>query len=200
MESKMKKVILASALSLPMSAVQAGESINWNSASLFYQAVDVLGDKLDGYGFTGTNLLSKNFFVAGSYSTVSFNYTPYGNYSSEVELDLNAMSLGVGYRYAFSRNTDLFSVVSYQGIEVERLFRNNYQDENGYGFQAGFRSLVSKNIELGGSISYVNIAKESETGFDISAMYRITKHFSLAVGYGKSEDVDTLSLSTVFFF
>jgi hypothetical protein len=196
----MKKVVLASALLLSMSSVQAAESIRWDSASLSYQAVDVVGDKLDGFGFTGTNLLDENFFVAGSYSSVSYNISPYGSYSSEVEIDINAFSLGLGYRYAFSSSTDLFGVFSYQGIDVEPSFQGILQDENGYGLQTGVRSLVSENIELGASISYVDIDDESETGFDISVMYHFAKQFSAAVGYGKSDDVDTLSLSAVFFF
>jgi hypothetical protein len=44
-----------------------------------------------------------------------------------------------------------------------------------------------------------HIADESETGFDVSAIYHFTNQFSAGIGYGKSDDMDTLSLSAVLF-
>jgi opacity protein-like surface antigen len=199
MEIKMKKVVLASALLLSIGSIQAAESVRWDSASLSYQSVDLDGDKLTGFGVSGIKLIGKDFFVAGSYSSVSDDIDVFG---SKVDLDLNKLSVGLGYRHAISNNTDLFGIVSYQDVEIEASFQGNSGDEseNGYGLQAGIRSLVTENIELSGSLSYVDIADESETGFDVSAMYHFTEKFSAGVGYGKSDDVDSLSLSAILFF
>jgi opacity protein-like surface antigen len=199
MEFKMKKVVLVSSLLLSMGSIQAAESVRWDSASLSYQYEDIEGDKLTGFGFSGTKLIGEDFFIAGSYSSVSDDADFFG---SKLDVDFNTLSVGLGYRHAISNKTDLFGVVSYQDMEFKSSFQGeSYSDsENGYGLQAGIRSLVTENIELSGSLSYVDIADESETGFDVSAIYHFTNQFSAGVGYGTSDDMDTLSLSAVLFF
>ena len=195
----MKKVVLVSALLLSMGSIQAAESVRWDSASLSYQSVDIEGDKLTGFGVSGTKLIGEDFFIAGSYSSLSDDADFLG---SKLEVDFNTLSVGLGYRHAISNKTDLFGIVSYQDMEVKSSFQgeSDSESENGYGLQAGIRSLVTENIELSGSLSYVDIADESETGLDVSAIYHFTNQFSAGVGYGKSDDVDILSLSAVLFF
>ncbi|WP_187424887.1 porin family protein [Marinomonas sp. IMCC 4694] len=195
----MKKLVLASALLLSMGTIQAAESVRWDSASLSYQSVDLDGDKLTGFGISGTKLVSDNVFIAGSYASVSDDIDVFG---SKVDVDFNTLSIGLGYRHAISSTTDFFGIVSYQDMEIEASFQGNSEgeSENGYGLQAGIRSLVTENIELSGSLSYVDIADESETGFNVSAMYHFTEQFSAGVGYGKSDDVDSISLSATIFF
>jgi len=199
MEIKMKKVVLASALLLSIGSIQAAESVRWDSASLSYQSVDVDGDKLTGFGVSGTKLIGEDFFIAGSYSSVSDDVEVSG---SKVDLDFNTLSVGLGYRHAISSNTDFFGVVSYEDMEVEASFQGNSEDvsDNGYGLQAGIRSLVSEKIELSGSLSYIDIADESDTGFNVSATYHFTNQFAVGAGYSKSDDVDGLSLSAILFF
>jgi opacity protein-like surface antigen len=199
MEFKMKKVVLVSALLLSMGSIQAAESVRWDSASLSYQSVDVEGDKLTGFGVSGTKLIGEDFFIAGSYSSVSDDVDIFG---SKIDVDFNTLSVGLGYRHAISNKIDLFGIFSYQDMEVKASFQgeSDSESENGYGLEAGVRSLVTENIELSGSLSYVDIADESETGFDVSAIYHFTNQFSAGVGYGTSDDMDTLSLSAVLFF
>ena len=197
----MKKVVLVSALLLSIGSIQAAESVRWDSASLSYQSVDIEG-KLTGFGVSGTKLIGEDFFIAGSYSSVSDDADFFG---SKVELDFNTLSVGLGYRHAISNKTDLFGIVSYQDMESKFSWQGEQgesfsESENGYGLEAGIRSLVTENIELSGSLTYVDIIDGSETGLNVSAMYHFTNQFSAGVGYGKSDDVDTLSLSAVLFF
>lgn len=201
----MKKVVLASALLLSIGFVQAAESVRWDSASLSYQSVDIDIFKLTGFGVSGTKLIGEDFFIAGSYSSVSGdNDDDKSSSSAAVDLDLNTLSVGLGYRHAISSKIDLFGVFSYQNIENKmyiygRPFGQN-GSENGFVLQAGIRSLVSEHIELSGSLSYVDIADESDTGFNVSAMYHFTDQISAGLGYGKSDDANSLSLSAVLFF
>lgn len=195
----MKKVVLASALLLSVSSIHAAESVRWDSASLSYQSVDINGDKFSGFGVSGTKLISDDFFISGSYSSVSDDIDFLG---SDLDVDFNTLSIGLGYRHLISENTDLFGMVSYEDVEIEASYQGDSgsDSENGFGLQLGVRSLVSENVELMGSLSYSDIADESETAIDISAIYHFTSQFSVAVGYGKADDVDSLSLSAVLFF
>ena len=197
----MKKVVLTSALLLCISSIQAAESIRWDSASLSYQSMDSDGNEFTGFEISGTTLVSENFFVAGSYSSVSADIEVV---DSKVDIDLNTLSVGIGYRHGISSHTDIFGILSYEYLEIETLFRGQSADdnENAYVLEAGIRSLVTEHIELSGSISYIGIDDESETSFNLSAMYHFTDQFSAGAGYGKpdSDDVDFLSLSAVYFF
>lgn len=199
MEIKMKKVVLASALLLSTGSIQAAESVRWDSASLSYQSVDLDGDKLTGFGVSGTKLIGEDFFIAGSYSSVSDDVEISG---SKVDLDFNTLSVGLGYRHSISNSSDVFGVVSYEDMEVEASYQGNSKSvsENGYGLTIGVRSMLSEKIELSGSLKYIDIADETETAFGVSALYNFTEQFSAGVGYSKADDVDTLSVSAVYFF
>lgn len=195
----MKKVVLVSALLLSFGSVQAAESPRWDSASISYQSVDVDGDKLTGFALSGSKLLGEDFFVVGSYGNASDDIDMFG---SNVNLDFNTLSVGLGYRYAISQNSDFFGVVSYEDVEVEASYQGNSESisDNGYGLTIGVRSMLSEKVELSGSIQYVDIADETETAFSVSALYNFTEQFSAGVGYSKADDVDTLSVSAVYFF
>lgn len=195
----MKKVVLASALLLSLGSAQAAESPRWDSASISYQSVDVDGDKLTGFAVSGSKLLGEDFFIVGSYGNASDDIEIY---NSSVEVDFNTLSVGLGYRHSISNSTDVFGVVSYEDMEVETSYQGNSESEseNGYGLTIGVRSMLSEKIELSGSLKYVDIADETETAFGVSALYNFTEQFSAGVGYSKADDVDTLSVSAVYFF
>ena len=191
----MKQVVLASALLLSLGTAQAAESPRWNSASISYQSVDIDGDKLTGFAVSGSKLLGEDFFVVGSYGNASDDI-------EGIEFDFNTLSVGLGYRYAISQNTDFFGVVSYEDVEVEVSYQGNSESvsDNGYGLRVGIRSMLSEKVELSGSLQYVDIADETETAFGISALYNFTEQFSAGVSYSKVDDVDTLSVSAIYFF
>lgn len=195
----MKKVLLVSALLLSLGSVQASDSPRWNSASISYQSVDIDGNNLTGFGFSGSKLLGQDFFVMGSYGNASDDIDGFG---SNVKLDFNTLVVGLGYRYAISQSSDIFSVVSYEDVEVEASYQGNSESisDNGYGLTIGVRSMLSETIELSGSIQYLDIADETQTAFSVSALYNFTEQFSAGVGYSKADDVDTVSVSAVYFF
>jgi opacity protein-like surface antigen len=195
MDFKMKKVVLGSVLLLAMSSVHAAESPRWDSAALSYQSADLDGDKLNGFGLSGSKLLGTNVFVSGSYSSVSDK--EYG-----VNWDYNTMSLGLGYRTALTQNTDFFGVVSYEDVELEAS-SGGFSDsgsENGYGLAVGVRSMLTDKFELNGGFKYIDIAEESDTALSVGALYNFTNQFSAGVGITKSDDIDTVSVSAVYYF
>ncbi len=196
MEIKMKKVVLVSALLLSLGTAQAAESPRWDRASISYQSVDIDDDdKLTGFAVSGSKLLGEDFFVVGSYGNASDDI-------EGIEFDFNTLSVGLGYRYSISQSADLFGVVSYEDMEIEVSYQGNSASisDNGYGLRVGVRSMLSEKVELSASLQYVDIADETETDFRVSALYSFTEQFSVGVGYSKAGDVDTLSVSAVYFF
>lgn len=195
----MKKVILASALVCAAGAVQADQRPQWNQVSVAYQSADVEGETVTGFGLGGSALLSENIFVAGAFSQLSDDVEVYGD---TLEVDLNLVSLGVGFRHELSANTDLFAVVSYEDQELDIAYvgeSGSYSD-NGYGLAGGFRSMLSESFEISGSLGYVSIDDESDTTVAIGADYFLTDTVSIGLGHAMADDVDTTSISLSVYF
>ncbi|WP_371379122.1 outer membrane beta-barrel protein [Thalassotalea aquiviva] len=195
----MKKLLLASTLLLSVGAVEAAQSIRWDSATLSYISVDLSGNHLTGVGVEATKLVSKNIIVSANYGAVSDDITLLG---STVKVDLDTLSVGVGFRHPYSKNTDFFGIVSYEEMEFNASYQNNFdaESDNGYGLQAGVRTLINERIELSGSINYIDLDEESEVGFDLSTMYHVSERFSASFGYSKYDEVDAIFLSAILFF
>jgi hypothetical protein len=199
MESKMKKVVLTSALLLSLGSAQAAESPKWDSVSVSYQSVDLDSETFTGFGISASKLLGDNFFVTGAYNKASDDVQVF---DASVDLDLSTTTLGLGYRLPLSENTDFFGVLSYEDMDAEASYQGSSENmgENGFGAKIGVRSMVSDKVELGASIQYVDITEDSDTVFAVSALYNFTKNFSAGIGYSKAEDMDTLSVSAYYFF
>lgn len=201
----MKKVIFTSALFLSVSSVYAAEvpvnDLRWNSVSVSYQSidVDVFDTSLTGLSFSGTKLISDDFFVSGAYSATSGDYHYSGN---SIDLDYNTLSVGLGRREAISDTTDIFGVVSYQDVSLKASYQNNSLEvsDSGYGLAVGVRSMVTDIVELRGSLNYVSIDGEADTGFSIGALYNLTNEVAVGANYSVADDTTGLSLTGVYFF
>lgn len=201
----MKKVLLGLALLSSVGIANADVAPNWNYVALSYQSAgiegeDLEGEDLEGFGFSGSTLMGEDVFVIGAYSSVS---TEIEIYREDVDLNLKSMVVGVGYRYGATEDLDVFGVISYQSAEVEASYEDSSGsvESNGNGLEIGIKSLLTPQLELTASVAYVaTINDESETALSVSATYHLDEHFGIAAGYGQTEDVDTLSLSWVWFF
>ncbi len=192
---KMKKMVLGSALLLAMASVQAAESPRWDNVAVSYERIDVDGDTLDGFGFSGTKLLGKNIFVNGSYGNVSNEF--YG-----VDYTYKTMSLGLGARVAVTDSTDLYGIISYEDVELDASYYNNSASDgdNGHGMAFGARTMLTDKFELNGGFKFIEIADESETAINVSALYKFTDNVSGGLGITRADDVDSISISAVYYF
>lgn len=137
----------------------------------------------DGFKISASALVSQNIFINGAYTDTSDG------------IDINHLSLGLGYRVPAASNTDVYGVVSYEEAE-----RGNF-DEKGYGLTAGVRSFVTSNIELDGGLSYIDINKfDDQTYLNLSASYYITPMAAVNLAYRTSDDADMLTLSGRYSF
>lgn len=191
-KNKIALLLLSTIIASP--AVLA-ETPNFNFVSGGYLNTDI-DDELDGDGITldGSVLVSENVFLSGQYQTVDFS-------DDGVDLDLNWLSAGIGYRMAVSANTDVYGLATYENIETEASYYGSSlsDDENGYGFTAGVRSLVTSNIELDGQIGYIDI-DDSDTFLSAGARYYFNKNFSVGANYKTLDDIDLVSLTARYSF
>jgi len=195
----MKKAVIAVALGCCAGIAQADQGPKWDGFSLSYQSVDFLDEKLTGFGLSGTKLINEDLFLAGSYSSISGDTRIF---SQSIDIELNQLSLGLGFRTAISPETDFYGIVSYESIEAKAGYMGSSDSasENGYGLRAGIRSMVSESVELSAGLAHVSDGDESDNYFNVGAAYFFTDQFSLGLGYSSSSDIDTTSLSASIYF
>ncbi|MDZ7904274.1 MAG: hypothetical protein U5L01_17860 [Rheinheimera sp.] len=114
------------------------------------------------------------------------------------------MSLGLGARVAVSDSTDLYGIVSYEDVELDASYYITTQllmaiMWSRYGFWCSH--LADDKFELNGSFKFIEIADESETAISEFLRYKISLiNVSGGLGITRADDVDTISISAVYYF
>lgn len=188
------KLLLLAALAMASTATLA-ETPAFNFIEAGYGTGDI--DDLDelspkGFALGGSFLVSESAFVTASY--VSLGDDVFG-----IDIDVVTSSIGLGYRYSLTDSTDAYAAVSYEYVEAD-IEGFGSEDDNGYGLTVGFRSRLTEQFELDGSIGYVDIADESETGIGISGHYYFTPNFAIGVSYSTAADLSITAVSARYAF
>ena len=191
----MKRTILASIFgALSLNAFAASPSYDFVKAGYVQADIEDAGNfEPTGFQIQGFKSLNENVYLTGRYGQLSEDV-------SGVDIDLDYVSAGVGYRYGLTQNTDFFSEVTYEYVNLDiELDSISGEDDNGYGITAGIRSMLSEQFELRGAIRYIDI-EEDETAFEIGADYFFTPQFSFGATYVIADDVDLLGVSARYTF
>lgn len=201
----MKKLLIISGVTAiaAFSANTFAASPAWNFVEGAYVKADIEGEDFesepDGFGATASFLLNENIFVMGKYSRLSDDIRVL---NGDVDMNYNQASLGLGYRHPISATTDIFGAVSYEYIELEAdgFGQSDSTDEDGYGLAGGIRSMLTNNVELNGTLAYVDIDDESETSLGLSAYYYFNTNFAAGLGYTFGDEADTYQASLRYAF
>ena len=191
----MKRTILASIFgALSLNAFAASPSYDFVKAGYVQADIEDAGDfEPTGFQIQGFKSLNENVYLTGRYGQL-------GEDVSGVDIDLDYVSAGVGYRYGLTQNTDFFGEVTYEYVNLDiELDSISGEDDNGYGITAGIRSMLSEQFELRGAIRYIDI-EDDETAFEIGADYFFTPQFSFGATYVIADDVDLLGVSARYTF
>ena len=191
----MKRTILASIFgALSLNAFAASPSYDFVKAGYVQADIEDAGDfEPSGFQIQGFKSLNENVYLTGRYGQL-------GEDVSGVDIDLDYVSAGVGYRYGLTQNTDFFGEVTYEYVNLDvELDSISGEDDNGYGITAGIRSMLSEQFELRGAIRYIDI-EDDETAFEIGADYFFTPQFSFGATYVIADDVDLLGVSARYTF
>jgi hypothetical protein len=144
----------------------------------------------DGFGIGGSFELNENLFAFASYSTADFDFG----------IDLNQLSAGVGYHVDISQNSDFFAALSFVRAEAEAAGLGS-ADEDGIGVTIGVRSMVSDQVELFGTLSYVDLGGDADgTSVGGGALYSFTDTFAVGANVEFDEDVTSYGLTARLYF
>jgi len=195
----MKKFIQLSLLAAAaLSSAQAfAASPKWDLVELDYVKADIDDTDIepDGFSIMATKLVTDNVFITGSFSALSDDV--FG-----VDVDLDTLNLGVGYKHSLTESTDWYGTLSYVDVKAEGTLGSNSAsvDESGFGIATGVRSMMTEQFELAGEISYVDIDDADETTFAVKGYYYVTEQVALSAGYSVSSDADSFEIGARFAF
>ena len=148
--------------------------------------IDVDGD---GFGIAGSFEINENVFALASYSTADFDFG----------IDLNQLTIGAGYHVDVSENADFFAALSFIRAEVEASGFGS-EDEDGFGATIGVRGMVSDQVELFGTLSYVDLGSDDSTALGGGALYNFNDAFAVGANVEFDDDVTSYGLTARFYF
>jgi hypothetical protein len=170
----------------------AKSSFNYSYVELGYDTTDfdVNGNDIDSDGIT----LSGSFKLTDDWHL----YAAYSNRDVDFGIDVDTLTVGVGYQYAIRDDIDLYGRVLYIDEQVDLPGPGN-ADDDGLGLQFRVRGRVSDKLELEGGIQYIDVG-DSDTSLQASARYYFTKQFSAGVGLTFGGNADGLGINARYSF
>lgn len=185
--------LTAGLLALALAGPAFAGDLSYNFIEGQYQKVefddgpfDVDGD---GFGIGGSFEVNENVFVLASYATADFDFG----------IDLNQLAIGAGYAVDISQDTDFFATLSFIRAEVEASGFGS-SDEDGFGAAIGMRGMVSEQVELFGTLSYVDLGDDDSTALGGGVFYNVTDNFALGANVEFDEDVTSYGIAARIYF
>lgn len=167
----MKKLFAITSLALLTStafAAEAGKSetgVDYNELSASYVSMEAKSTTFTGYGIAATYLLTENFFVLGSYTSVEKSPTTIATTSGSV-----------GYRLPMAANTDAVATIGYMYVDKGATHEDHYP------MSLGVRAAVTPDVDLGADLLYVQ-ADDTQSGFGASIKYKINSNMFIRGHY-----------------
>jgi lipopolysaccharide assembly outer membrane protein LptD (OstA) len=178
----MKKLFAITSLALLTStafAAEAGKSetgVDYNELSASYVSMEVKSTTYTGYGIAATYLLTENFFVLGSYTSVEKSPTTIATTSGSV-----------GYRLPMAANTDAVATIGYKYVDKGATHEDHYP------MSLGVRAAVTPDVDLGADLLYVQ-ADDTQSGFGASIKYKINSNLFVRGDYKSLTDSSQYSI------
>jgi hypothetical protein len=172
----MKKLFAITSLALLTStafAAEAGKSetgVDYNELSASYVSMEAKSTTFTGYGIAATYLLTENFFVLGSYTSVEKSPTT-----------ITTTSGSVGYRLPMAANTDAVATIGYMYVDKGATHEDHYP------MSLGVRAAVTPDVDLGADLLYVQ-ADDTQSGFGASIKYKINSNMFIRGDYKSLTD------------
>jgi hypothetical protein len=159
---------------------------NYSYVEVGYNDVDIEGESLDGF-FAGASFGGKNFHVFGRY-----------NDNDADLIDITTWWLGGGWHGGLGEKADVIAEVAYLDTSVDVLSLGDASD-SGYFARGGVRWRLIKLFEIGGWVRYQDIADDTDTGYELNAIFNVWR-IGIGLGYEDISDAETLNAFVRFNF
>lgn len=192
----MKKNTLIVAAVLAASSLSASAAgIKWDQVGVGYQSLEIEETpiKLDGFAVNGTQTFADNFFVTGSYATVTDDVDGLG------EIDLDELRLGLGGFITVAPSLDVYSQLSF--VSHDYGFEDQASEtEDGYGLAVGARYKITPIFEIGAAVERVDIEDVKDTKVSASGRLDVATNIALVAEYSRYDEAKQLFFGATWYF
>jgi hypothetical protein len=196
----MKKIFAMAAVAVTCSAsvfAQSGVTdtgLNYNEVGAAYQSIKFDNTDgsvtLTGYGFNGSYMLDKNFYVLGSTGTATKTI-------SGVKVTFSPTQAGLGYRLGVAKNVDGFASLNY--VSVTNKSDEPTNTKTGYSLTAGVRALVAPGVDVSAAAMTQKIGDNSaKNGYMLGLGYDLTSSVVARISYTALKDVTLTSVGVAY--
>ena len=187
-----KTLISAGAILALMSGAALANDPKWHFIEGGYTTMDFDGYDgsfdPDGFVFKGSTLIAPQIYLHGEYDYMESDLF-------DENIDVNTLTIGVGYIMPLTQHTDAFAGINYERLDVDG------DDPDGYSLDVGVRSMVTEVIELTGQIGYLDMdGGDSDFTFKVGAQYYFTPQFSLGASYENLDSYDVTQVTARYYF
>lgn len=175
--------IATTAALLPFLAQAEGLSYSYLEAAYINTDIDQFDEEVDGFALRGSFEITEQVFVFAGYS----------NQSTEIfgtDLDVEQMNIGLGYAWSIAPTTDIYGKVGYVDAQVDAGAFD--ADDDGYMLAVGLRGRPADQLELEGSVNYVDLSDSGDdTSVGLAARWFFTEQFAVGVEGAFGDDANT---------
>ena len=185
---------IAVAAALLLAAPAMAEGPNYTYLQGGYQRVE-LDDSFfdvdgDGFGVGGSFDFGNNVFAFAGYSMADFDFG----------VDVDQLDIGAGYHMPIAERTDFVASIAYVRVEAEASGFGSV-DDSGFGASIGVRSMVTDQLELSGSLNYVDLDDGGDdTSIGGAAWYDVSDVVAIGANLGFGDDTTTYGLGARIYF
>lgn len=181
--------LLASSAMLAPSIAAAELSYNFVQGSYLSVDLDDTNVDADGFGVSGSGLITDQVYVFGGYTTIESDEVAGGT------IELDSVTVGLGHRTPLQANTDLNLNAAFVRASVDGTgtFAGSEEDENGFALGIGLRHMFTQQFEGGAGFNYTDVGDDDDTSFNVGILFHVTPVLSLGADYGIGSDADVLT-------
>jgi len=180
---------LCAAASLAPALAQAAPEPRYTYAEIGYVNADYddYNSDGDGLGLGGSYALHRNVHLLLEYQDVDF----------DGPADASQLALGAGVNFPLRKGLDFVGRARWIDFEIDAGPHSD--DDSGYGLEAGVRTMINPQLELDGSLRYVDVGDDN-TSVVIGALYEFTPVFALGGDVELSNDYTAFFLKVRAYF
>ena len=149
--------------------------------------IDDINIEGDGFAFAGSYRLDELFYLTADYEVL--------DYDDSVDTEILQVGAGIIMPY---QSIDTIAEFSLLHADFDSAFGGD--SDTGFRVAGGARAYLFPNLELRGTLNYLDVDGEDDTFATFAADYFISKVVSVNVSKDISADTDRLSIGVRYYF
>lgn len=158
----------------------------------------------DGFFIGGSFNLLPNFFVFGRYKETDLDFdVRLGGASASGDADLERITAGVGAALPLNQVLDLTGNIAYEDFEIDG--EGTSASDDGISGDVGLRWALLPQLELNGSIGYIDVGDafeddgDAEFTFNVGGLFKFTPNLAAVAEYESIDEFEQFVIGARYY-